>query len=94
MKHLEHKLPKYLSQQLQANFEIHDHDTRQSQDIHNFSITSEFERQCFNTKISSVWNKIPQNIKNHNLKLLSHKFRQHMVLKYNVKCYKKNCPSC
>ena len=54
VRRMENILPTYLHGQLPSNFKTHDYETRQQEDIHQFAIKTELEKQSFNTKISVV----------------------------------------
>ena len=94
VRNLQNKLPRYLSQQLLTNSEIHNYPTRQRYDIHNFPIRSKLEHQCLNKKVNKIWNDVPDNIKNCSLKSIVKQFRKHKLSGYKINCNIQNCPSC
>ena len=94
VRNLQNKLPRYLSQQLLTNSEIHNYPTRQRYDIHNFPIRSKLEHQCLNKKVNKIWNDVPDNIKNCSLKSIVKQFRKYKLSGYKINCNIQNCPSC
>ena len=91
LKNRKNLLPNYLSQQLIANNEIHTYNTRQTDDIHNRTIRSRLEEQLLNTKISKVWNNLPNSIKE--LSSIS-RLKQYFLSLYQINCNILNCYIC
>ena len=85
-------LPPYHSQQLVTNSQIHDHFTRQQQDIHHNPIKTKVEEQLLNYKISQAWDCLPNDIKG-TLKSISsvHSLKNHLISKYKQNCVISDC---
>ena len=57
------KLPVVFSAYFDKNKTIHDHDTRQKQDFHTYSVHSEFGKRAIKYKGSNIWNDLPDDLK-------------------------------
>ena len=91
LKNRKNLLTNYLSQQHITNNEIHTYNTRQTDDIHNRTIRSRLEEQLLNTKISKVWNNLPNSIKE--LSSIS-RLKQYFLSLYQINCNILNCYIC
>ena len=57
------KLPDIFKNQRQLNSDIHNYDTRSSQDFHRLSMNSSFGKKSSSNMCAKLWNMLPANIK-------------------------------
>ena len=57
------KLPVVFSAYFDENKTIHDHDTRQKQDFHTYSVHSESGKRAIKHKGGKLWNNLPDDLK-------------------------------
>lgn len=88
-------LPSYFSDQIIVNSNLHNHSTRQSQDLHCNAIKSRLEEQLINTKLSIVWNHLTEVIGTSLTSTSSTiKLKQYILENYQETCIIINCPIC
>ena len=96
LKYSHNTLPDYFGTQLTPNSQIHHYETRQAGDIHNMPINSELEKQQINTKVSMIWNKLPEYLKTPNIPIncTISRLKKHILSSYSDVCTEPNCYVC
>ena len=86
----------YFLNQLPTNKSIHNYDTRRRNDIHHQNIKTNIEKQTLNSKISTSWNYLPDNLKLINISqyTLTKSLKKYFVSKYSDTCLVQNCYIC
>ena len=90
-------LKPYLSQQIQTNQSIHEHNTRQVHNIHQVNIHSSVQSQLLNFKVSSSWNQLPQSLKNYqniSIHCFTKKLKKYYISQYSTECSIPHCYIC
>jgi hypothetical protein len=87
----------YLQSQLQTNCQTHNHETRQQSNVHCVNIKTSIEKQSLNFKISTAWNKLPNQIKSYihlSPCTFSRNLKKYCVSNYQEICAIQNCRIC
>ncbi len=82
-------LPHYLqSLPLQYNQDIHNHNTRSSQKIHQLKTNHEYAKRCIQNSLPKIVNDTPKcitdKVETHSLQGFSNYAKQYMLKSYNV----------
>jgi exonuclease III len=88
-------LPSYFSNQFITNSQIHNYNTRHLQDLHGTVIRSTIENQLINSKISGVWNNLPEISRNSITSISSvTNLKEYILSTYQDNCTIPNCYIC
>ena len=92
------RVSNYIYNQLLPNSNVHEHVTRQQNDIHATNIKTYMEKQLINFKISNTWNKMPNSIKllsgNISLKGFTKHVKAFLLSSYSLVCQNNSCYVC
>lgn len=80
------------------NNQIHNHNTRQSTDLHRFAVNKSKTEKCIRHYIPTLFNNLPVDLKNkfntHSLAGFSHNYKQFLLSKYSEVCLLLVCRPC
>ena len=60
-----YRLPSVFSDYFELNKNVHSHDTRRSKDLYVAAINKNFGKRCIKDKASTLWNQLPEVLKDH-----------------------------
>ena len=78
--------------------ELHNVNTRQTQNIATIKVNHEFAKKCLRYSIAKIINDLPINIKSktqsHSLFSFANHFKKYLINEYSLQCHQQNCYIC
>ena len=97
-KYVHNELPLYFTNFFIRNSDIHNHATRNRNDLRQITFNNYNTRNCIRLHIPNLINNLPANVKSkidtHSLSGFSHYFKMQLIGKYQLECNRANCYVC